>query len=48
MKIGPVGAGLFHAGREADMTEVIFAVCSSANEPNKASRQSPQIPYEVC
>jgi hypothetical protein len=35
MKIRPVGAELFHASGQTDMTKVIVAFRSFANEPKK-------------
>jgi hypothetical protein len=33
MKIHPVGAELFHAGRQTEMTKLIVAFCNFANAP---------------
>jgi hypothetical protein len=36
MKIHPVGAYLFHADRQTDMTKLIVPVCNFANAPKSA------------
>jgi hypothetical protein len=35
MKIHPVGAELFHADRQMDMTKLIVTLCNYANMPKK-------------
>jgi hypothetical protein len=45
MKIRPVGAELFHADGQTDMTKLIVAFRNFANAPNNSGPQSPTLLY---
>jgi len=51
MKIGPVGAELFHAVRQMDKTTLITAYCNFANTPKNVKCRCGYFlwkPYNVC